>query len=217
MDNENEGGSDHDEDHPGRDTQPREGVYRPPRLAAMPYAEAPKDKKSRRKPLPSALAALAHQDPSRPHIESTTGFATMPSLTSNRAREIRRMAEFEEENFTRLVMKKKDAKQRRRDEADIALGGTGGLTGRRRVGGFDEEFADVLKSVGRSKAGAVGDGYEELRKKGRRADFLIRARTRVRDGAHDDNEADRPRPRKKSRFEKETKLVKRKMLKKVKK
>jgi U3 small nucleolar ribonucleoprotein protein LCP5 len=126
------------------------------------------------------------------------------------------MTEFEEENFTRLVMKKKDAKQRRRDEEDIALGGTGGITGRRRVGGFNEELAEVLKSVDRSRTGVVGDGYEELRKRGKRADLLVRARTRSHDGPHaDDSEG--PRPRKKSRFEKETKLVKRKLLQRSKK
>jgi U3 small nucleolar ribonucleoprotein protein LCP5 len=213
LDNDKEGGPDRDEDNPEHGTQIREEIYRPPRLAAMPYTEISKDKKSRRIPLPSALAALAHQDPSKPHVETTTGLATISSLSSNRAREIRRMTEFEEENFTRLVMKKKDAKQRRKDEADIALGGTGGLTGRRRVGGFDEEFADVLKTFDRSKTHAVGDGYEELRKRGKRADVLNRARTRAQDIAQESDAAEGPRPRKKSRFEKEMKLVKKNMLK----
>ena len=35
------------------------------------------------------------------------------------------MQEFEEENYKRLSMSKKDAKRRRRDEQDVALGGLG--------------------------------------------------------------------------------------------
>ncbi|KAF8451000.1 hypothetical protein L210DRAFT_3521987 [Boletus edulis BED1] len=45
----------------------------------------------------------------------------MSALTSGRAREIQRMTEFEEDNFTRLIMKKKEAQRRRRDEEDLAL------------------------------------------------------------------------------------------------
>ena len=36
---------------------------------------------------------------SRPHIESSPGLDAMPLLASNRAGEIQRMAEFEEDNF----------------------------------------------------------------------------------------------------------------------
>ena len=45
--------------------------------------------------------------------------------SSSRAKALARMEEFEEENFTRLVQSKKDARKRRRDEADVALGGAG--------------------------------------------------------------------------------------------
>ena len=186
--------------------QDRDGIYHPPRLAAMPYTEPKRDKKARRAPVPSALASLAHQDPSRPHIESTSGLGAMPSLSSNRAREIHRMAEFEEENFTRLVMKKKDMKRRKKDEEDIALGGSGGISGRRRGGGFEDEFGDVLRSVGRHKAGAVGDGYEELRMKGKKRAVLDRSRTRGPDMAEEGSD-DGPRQRKRSRFEKEAKAA----------
>ncbi|KAF7985020.1 hypothetical protein HWV62_10022 [Athelia sp. TMB] len=197
-----ESGEDEDDSHP-RD---RDDIYHPPRLAAMPYTEPKRDKKARRAPVPSALASLAHQDPSRPHIESTSGLGAMPSLSSNRAREIHRMAEFEEENFTRLVMKKKDMKRRKKDEEDIALGGSGGISGRRRGGGFEDEFGDVLRSVGRQKAGAVGDGYEELRMKGKKRAVLDRSRTRGPDLAEEVSD-DGPRQRKRSRFEKEAKAA----------
>jgi U3 small nucleolar ribonucleoprotein protein LCP5 len=202
-----------DEHHDSaKDAENRDGIYRPPRLAAMPYTEAPRERKARRQPVPSALAALMYQDPTRPHVESTSGLAAIPSLASNRAREIQRMTEFEEENFTRIIMKKKDAKQRRKDEADIALGGSGAFSGQRRGGGFEDEFADVLRSVGRSRVSSVGDGYEELRKRGKRGDVLSRSRTRARDEATDEIGEGEPRMRKRTRFEKEAKVAKKKLL-----
>ena len=49
-------------------------------------------------------------------------------------------------------MSKKDARKRRRDEADVALGGAGlssGRNGRRRIGGgMEEEFGDLLRGAG---------------------------------------------------------------------
>lgn len=135
----------------------------------------------------------------------------VPALASDRARDIQRMTEFEEENFTRLMMKKKDARRRKRDEEDLALGGTGSSHGRRRGRGLEDEFEDVLRSVGRTKSGAIGDGYEELRKKGRRADALSRSRTRMRDGLED--EEDEVRPSKRSRFQKERRALSKKMTK----
>jgi U3 small nucleolar ribonucleoprotein protein LCP5 len=134
-------------------------------------------------------------------MEGTSGLGTMPSLASDRAREIQRIKDFEEENFTRLVMKKKDARKRRRDEEDLALGGTGAGKGRKRGRGLEDEFADVLHSIGRTKVGVLGDGYEELRQRGKKADALSRSRTSRREdfeGADDDG----PQLKKKSRFEK---------------
>lgn len=124
----------------------------------------------------------------------------MPSLTSDRAREIQRVKDFEEENFTRLIMKKKDARRRRKDEEDLALGGTGAGKGRKRGRGLEDEFADVLHSIGRTKVGALGDGYEELRQRSKKADALSRSRTKQREdfgGTGDDG----PRVKKKTRFE----------------
>jgi hypothetical protein len=48
----------------------------------------------------NALSSLLHQDPSRPHIEPSSGLGTKPALPSYRACEIQRMTEFEEVNFT---------------------------------------------------------------------------------------------------------------------
>jgi U3 small nucleolar ribonucleoprotein protein LCP5 len=124
-----------------------------------------------------------------------------------RALAIRRMTEFEEENFTRLVLKKKDERQRRRDEEDIALGGvpTMARAGRRR-GGLDDEFGDVLRSVGRTSHSATGDGYEELRQRGRKDGVLARSRKRP---VVEEEREEGPKLRKRSRFEKEAKAVKR--------
>ena len=171
-----------DEDHEeGRD-EGRDGIYRPPKLAPMPYTEPTKGKdKKRAGPTPTALSSLARLDPSMPHLESTSGLGSTPALMSKRAQELQRMTEFEEENFTRLVMKKKDARKRKADEANMALGGIGETGRHGRGGGLEDEFGDILRFVGRSRTGVVGDGYEELRQKGKKASVLARSRTRARD------------------------------------
>ncbi|KAG2080966.1 hypothetical protein BD769DRAFT_1553153, partial [Suillus cothurnatus] len=162
----------HNEQHSDEDRDARsdvgdpDGIYRPPKLAPMPYTEIAVDKRSKRQPVPKALSTLLHQDPSRPHVE-----------------------DFEVENFTRLVTKKKDARRRRKDEEDLALGGTGTGMDRKRGRGLEDEFADVLHSVGRTKKEVLGDGYEELRQKGKKADALSRSRTTRKgdfEGADDD-------------------------------
>ncbi|TFK29828.1 hypothetical protein FA15DRAFT_663101 [Coprinopsis marcescibilis] len=188
-------------------------VYRPPQLAPMPYVEKPSKKERRRGPIPTALSQLA-ADPSRPHVESTTGLGGIPSLASGRAKYLKQLTEYEEDNFTRVVTKKSEAKRRARDEEDLALGGdladSGSGRRRRRAGGLEDEFGDVLRSVERgiSRHG-TGDGYEELRERGKRKDVLSRSRmTRSRDT--DDVEVDGERQRKRSRFDLEAKNIKKK-------
>jgi U3 small nucleolar ribonucleoprotein protein LCP5 len=118
------------------------------------------------------------------------------------------MTEWEEANMTRLVMKKKDEKKRRQDEADIALGGLG-ASGKRR-GGYEEEFGDILRSVSRTRQGVVGDGYEELRKRGKKENAFARSRARTRDDAFSEVDVDDgQRQRKKSRFDRAVKAAKR--------
>ncbi|KAK7689055.1 hypothetical protein QCA50_007746 [Cerrena zonata] len=191
------------------DDETRDGIYRPPKLAPMPYNESSSKKdKSRRAPVPTALSSLAQMDLSMPYQESTSGLGSTPALMSGRAKELKRMAEFEEENMTRLVMKKRDAKKRARDEADIALGGIGGSTGRSgHGGGLNDEFGDILRSVGRSRQGALGDGYEELRQKSKKGSVLARSREKDHDDAGDE---DGPRQRKRGKFDKAVKTAKRK-------
>ncbi|GLB35061.1 putative sas10/Utp3/C1D family protein [Lyophyllum shimeji] len=140
------------ENHDPHDATSKDGMYRPPRVAPVPYNEKSKSQlRKERAPLPSALASLS-ADPSRPHVESTSGLGSTPSLSSGRAAYLKRLNEYEEENFSRLVMKKSDAKRRARDEEDLALGGSlaaGGGRHRRRAGGLEDEFGDVLRSVER--------------------------------------------------------------------
>jgi U3 small nucleolar ribonucleoprotein protein LCP5 len=190
------------DDEEGSKGQDDDGVYRPPKVAPMPYTE-PRSKKDRRSRVPAALHTLMHTNPSKPHIETTSGLGNMAALTSKRTRELQEMAEWEETNMARLVMKKRDARRRAQDEADIALGGIG--AGGRRGGGLADEFDDVLKSVSRNRI--AGDGYEELRRRGKKMDLLSRAKSRKRDDVSAD-EADAPSQRKRSRFEKAIKASK---------
>lgn len=48
--------------------------------------------------------------------------------------------------------------------------------GRRRV---KDKFEDMLRSVGRTKTECVGNGYEELRRKGKKSDALSRSTART--------------------------------------
>lgn len=191
----------------------RSGVYRPPKLAPTPYLEergGPKEKTKRRQHVPSALTSLAELDPSNPHVESTSGLGVIASKSHGRARELEEMREFEESNMTRLVMKKRDATRRTMDEQDIALGGTGmgGGRGKVRGGGFEAEFNDVLKGVGRKRGSLLADdGYQELRSKGRKEGVLERSRAnKPLDWDDVDGET---RLNKKGRFEKDVKNFKR--------
>ncbi|KAF8191410.1 hypothetical protein K438DRAFT_1830466 [Mycena galopus ATCC 62051] len=205
--------SDNDNDN-SRGGGDDDGIYRPPRLAPVPYTALPTKggKKLRAPPVPSALRAL--HDPLLPHAESTTGLGGTPALESARAKHLRRLTEFEEENFGRVVLGKGAGKRRARDEEDMALGaelGGGPRSGgkNRRRGGLEDEFGDVLRSVERGVIrGGVGDGYDALRRDGRKKNVLERAKAniRLRDNEPDGEEG--ARVRKKSRFEQDTKSTK---------
>jgi U3 small nucleolar ribonucleoprotein protein LCP5 len=89
------------------------------------------------------------------------------------------MREYEEENFTRVALSKKDERRRRRDEEDLALGGGRGSRGRSgQSAGFEAELGGLLGRFGdedggaggrkrgrkRDSSGAQGDSYEALRR-----------------------------------------------------
>lgn len=214
----NHDGSDSEVSYNGTTIQHQsvDGIYRPPRLAPVPYNEAPKSRaRKERVPVPSALNHIA-ADPSRPHVETTSGLGGIPQLGSKRAAYLRRLQDFEEENFTRVIMKKSEVKRRYRDEAALALGsdlaGSYDPRARRRAGGLEDEFGDVLQSVERSHNG--NDGYEDLRKKGKKTDVLSRSRdsaSKRRTEPSEDNVEESRRMRKRSRFELEAKLAKKKL------
>jgi U3 small nucleolar ribonucleoprotein protein LCP5 len=183
----------------GSDAEGGDEIYRPPKLAPVPYTEGrSKKSKSERTYRPQSLSSLLTLDPSRPHSESASGLGSgAASLSSSRARELQRMTEFEEENMMRLVMNKKEGRRRLRDEEDMALGGASARKG----GGaaLREEFRDVLGAIERKRSTSGGDGYEELRQKGKKASVLERSRVRKAD--HVDEAREGSRVRKKSRFE----------------
>jgi U3 small nucleolar ribonucleoprotein protein LCP5 len=182
------------------------GVYKPPRVAPVPYIESRGKEKVRKGPVPIALSSLQHIDSSTPYTEKSSGLSVSSTLASARARELQRITEFEEENMTRLVMNKKEMNRRKRDEADIALGGTGiGIRGRQR-GGLEDEFRDILQSVGKSRTAPSGDGYEELRKQGKRKGMYERAKGHSAETLNDSG----GNPRKKARFEQEVRRSKKK-------
>lgn len=129
-------------------------VYRPPRIAAVPYTEASTSRRTERR-APALLSEFASTLQGAPGMETTSGLSTVPvradrhtnSASAKRAAELQRINEFEEENMTRLVTTKREAKRRREDEAALALGYGVGGTGRNRgnrQNGLEAELEGVL-------------------------------------------------------------------------
>ncbi|TIA88521.1 hypothetical protein E3P99_02548 [Wallemia hederae] len=163
-----------EEEEDEEDTQ--DGVYRPPKLAAVPYTDPESVRKDKKKVIPQAILPelMGGMDVTQ---QSNTGLGTVPNkLSSRRARELQHMNDYEEDNFMRLVHNKKENNRRLRDEADVALGGGGVLKGRR-VGGLDGEFDDVLRAVDSrpKKGGNRAPIYDELDKMAKKASVKDRA------------------------------------------
>lgn len=188
--------SESDSDQEGGKT----AVYRPPKLVPMSYdPDARTNKKDPRFADKSSsitrnsalLSDLTASMSSNPYEASSAGVGVggrgrLAANTSSRAKALARMEEFEEENFTRLVMSKKDARKRRRDEADVALGGAGlssGRDGRRRIGGgMEEEFGDLLRGSGLDgrggkKAKKAQSAYDALRASSKAGSTLQRSKS----------------------------------------
>lgn len=141
------------------DTRDRgDGIYRPPRVAPVVYDGDSAAQSSRKRSREdrnglsrnsTLLSELNASMSSNPYEASSTGIGINGNSqgSSARAKALARIDAYEEDNFTRLTMSKKDAKRRRRDEADVALGGAGLSTKRGRVGaGLEEEFGDLLRN-----------------------------------------------------------------------
>ncbi|POY76167.1 hypothetical protein BMF94_0890 [Rhodotorula taiwanensis] len=139
------------EDEDEEEAEQRAGIYRPPRLAAMPYVEAPaKGKKKREAAQQNShlLSDMSHSMLSgTPYAEATSGLSVSydPSLKSGAKARLDKILEYETSNFRRLGKSKKDERDRRRMEEEVAFGGLGaGKGGKRRLGGFGAEFDDLL-------------------------------------------------------------------------
>lgn len=153
-----------------------DGIYRPPRVAPVVYDGESGGRKSKQDKRASTrnstlLSELSAGLSSNPYEASSSGIGVDGSgqNSSSRAKALNRMQAYEEENFTRLMMSKKDANRRRRDEADVALGGAGLSTKRGRVGaGLEEEFGDLLRNKG---------GFDKVKRQG----AMQRAKTGRRD------------------------------------
>ncbi|RSH80296.1 uncharacterized protein EHS24_008869 [Apiotrichum porosum] len=140
------------------DGKEKSGVYRPPRVAAMRYDEpdtATQKRKDRR--APALLSEFAQGLDGAPGLQTTSGLSTRPvvlgahtnSVSAKRAAELKRIAEFEEDNMTRLVTTKREMKRRRDDEEALALGfGVGGRGRTRRQNGLEAELEGVLGERG---------------------------------------------------------------------
>ncbi|OCF33150.1 U3 small nucleolar ribonucleoprotein LCP5 [Kwoniella heveanensis BCC8398] len=161
-------------------------IYRPPRVAAVPYLDSARgDPKQRTRQAPALLSEFAASLDATPMLESTSGLSTRPvsnratnSISAKRAAELKRINEFEEENMTRLVTSKREAKRRQEDEAALAMGfGVGPSRGRRGRNGLEAELEGVLGDRG-SKG--VWDGVSSL---GKRGDVLERGKKRISDDA----------------------------------
>jgi len=170
-------------------------VYRPPKLVPMSYdPDARNNKKDSRSSITrnsALLSDLTAGMSANPYEASSAGVGVggrgrLATNTSARAKALARMEEFEEENFTRLVMSKKDSRKRRRDEADVALGGAGlssGRDGRRRIGGgMEEEFGDLLRGAGLDgrngkKAKKAQHAYDTLRASSKAGSTLQRSKS----------------------------------------
>lgn len=176
------------------------GVYRAPRVAAVPYNEG----RSQRGPrnAPALLSEFAATMGDQPLLESTSGLSVRPvqankqtnSASAKRAAELQRMNEFEEENMTRLVLGKKAQKQREADEEALALGyGVGGAprSRGRRQNGLEAELEGVL---GTRQSKGLWEGVGQSL--GSRGGILER-------GSKKRKADDRPAPSRKSKFDKD--------------
>ncbi|WVF66313.1 hypothetical protein IAT40_001053 [Kwoniella sp. CBS 6097] len=170
----------------GSDAEGSNQIYRPPRVAAVPYLDSARgDPKQRIRQAPALLSEFAASLDATPMLESTSGLSTRPvsnratnSVSAKRAAELKRINDFEEENMTRLVTSKRESKRRREDEAALAMGfGVGPSRGRRGRNGLEAELEGVLGDRG-SKG--VWDGVSSL---GKRGDVLERGKKRISDDA----------------------------------
>lgn len=152
--NNDDSGSDDASDVEGGGSKPSgSGIYRPPRLAAVPYLESTGRKSktaATRAPKTSTLLTdyALSTGSTLPHSESVTGLHTTSGVGAGSGKNkslAQEQTEFEESAFVRLPLKKTDLKRREKEEREDALG----------LGGW----GDVLGGIGGAgEYGAGGDG-----------------------------------------------------------
>lgn len=144
---------------------------------------------SRNAALLADLSAGMSSNPYETSAAGVGGGAALGNAGSSRARALRRMQEYEEENFKRLSLSKRDAKRRRRDEQDVALGGLG-LSARNGSirGGIEEEFGDLLRGSERDarRRERGEDAYTALQKRARLPTTAARAQKHAAGASLDD-------------------------------
>lgn len=175
-----------------------DAVYRPPRISAVPYNEPSSSSKRSERRAPALLSEFAAGLDGAPGVQMTTGLSTRPimghtnSASAKRAAELKRIAEFEEDNMTRLVTTKREAKRRRDDEEALAMGFGVGSGRSRRKNGLEAELEGVL-----GERGSKGLWEGVNAKLGKRDSLTTRAK-RTTEGA-----GERISGPKKARFEKD--------------
>lgn len=167
------------------------GIYRPPKVAPVVYdpdahvsrnARKKERQVSRNTALLADLTAGMSTNPYETSVGGVGGDGAIGTSGSSRARALRRMQEFEEDNYKRLSLNKKEAKKRRRDEQDVALGGLGLSShgGHRLSGGIEEEFGDLLRGserdARRRERGDERDAYHALQKRAKRPTVMPQAK-----------------------------------------
>jgi U3 small nucleolar ribonucleoprotein protein LCP5 len=172
-------------------------LYRPPRLAAVPYSDLPKSGRRGAKGKEPASGSNGKTSSllkdyalgtisSLPHQETTSGLPSLSSsarATAHKRSLAQEQDAYEEASFVRLPLKKSELKRREREERDDAFGIGGGS-----ITGWDDVLGG-LSSVG---------GYGAERGGGERASAWER---RKRTG--DEGAARAAKPAKKGRFERD--------------
>lgn len=122
-----------------KDRQADDGIYRPPKIAPVAYVE---EKRKRRSPPPSRIMVdMAQSLSSEPVVESSTGLHMPTAVVRNKLPKSRSMQSalvgassdarqrYEEDNFMRVSMSKKDAKRNRTAERNRRFGDDDVLAG----------------------------------------------------------------------------------------
>eukprot|EP01034_Spumella_vulgaris_P022961 gene22961-29146_t len=136
-----------------------DGLYKPPRLTAMPYKEnesaaAKKESRldSKKKKLRDSelMDALRDEFGTAPETSASGGISTQAGDLKRLAAEQDERDRFEEDRFVRMTMSRKDKKDIKRRTADAS-----------RLDNFDDigdvgDFEEIAKLVGRSSSAAGG-------------------------------------------------------------